>query len=131
MTRATGYDARERWLAAVCYLGPLVLWPLLTERRKSPFLARHCQQGFALLFAEFIAWLLLILLDTTIGKIPVLGFIVSLVLHLLVGLVALVLSILGFVRGLSGESWHMQILDDLADRIPVTANVPEAQEPRE
>ena len=38
----------ERWWAAVCYLCILVLIPIFFVKDKSPFLVRHCKQGFAI-----------------------------------------------------------------------------------
>ena len=126
---ATGGErsTRERWLAAVCYLGPLVFWPMLGERHRSAWLAQHVREGFALFAAEVAAWLALILVDTTLGRIPVLGFLVSLLLHLAVGLTALVLSITGFFRALAGETWHVPGLEELASRIPVEATENESK----
>ena len=49
-------STRERWLSALCYLGPLVFWPMLGERRRSAWLAQHVREGFALFAAEVAAW---------------------------------------------------------------------------
>ena len=114
----------DRWLAGLCYLSVVVLVPMVLVKRKSPFLARHCRQGFALCFVEIVALIVLAVLDATIGHIPVLGLLISIVLHLIVFLAALALSVLGFVRALSGEEWQIAIIDDIADRIPVQADQP-------
>ena len=55
---------RDRWLGAVCYLSVLVFIPIFATD-KSPFLARHCRQGFALFFAEVVAWLLLLMIEVS------------------------------------------------------------------
>lgn len=108
----------DRWLGAICYLTILVLLPMLV-REKSAFLARHCRQGFAILFAEVVILLLLAAIDKTIGLIPVLGFLISILLHLAFFMIFLLLSALGFVKALSGERWDLPGLDELADRVPV------------
>ena len=110
--------ARERWLAAICYVPILVIVPISTKQ-KSEFLVRHCRQGFALLFAEIVGWLFLHLIGSTVGMIPILGFLVVLVLNLLVVLLFLGLTIMGFVRALFGESWRIPYLDELAEKVPI------------
>ena len=110
--------ARERWLAAICYVPILVVVPILS-REKSAFLVRHCRQGFALLFAEIVGWLFLHLLGSTVGMIPILGFLIVLVVNFLVVLVFLGLTIMGFVRALFGEIWRIPYLDELAEKVPI------------
>jgi len=97
--------------------------PIFLAKPKTAFLARHCRQGFALFFAQVVALIALAVLDATIGVIPVLGFIISLLLHLAVVLAALGLSVLGFVKALAGESWDIPYLDDIAVKVPVEADV--------
>ena len=111
---------RDRWLGATCYLSFLVVLPMLSSNR-SPFLTRHCRQGFALLFAEVVGALLILIIKGTIGQIPLLGFLVVLLLQLVFFLGVLFLSVMGFTRALFGETWRMPFLDELADRIPFGA----------
>lgn len=108
---------RDRWLAAICYLSFLVLVPMFASNR-SPFLTRHCRQGFALLFAEVVGALFILIIDGTIGRIPLLGFLVVIILRLAFFLVILGVSVMGFTRALFGEEWRVPYLDELADRIP-------------
>lgn len=108
----------DRWLGAVCYLSFLVVLPIL-QRPRSPFLARHCRQGFAIFFAEVVAFCLLYIVENTVGRIPILGLFVTILLHLAVFLVFLALSAIGFVKALSGEQWNIPVIDDLADRVPI------------
>jgi uncharacterized membrane protein len=110
---------RDRWLAAVCYLSLLVFVPILSKH-KSEFLARHCRQGFSLLFAEVVALLLLLAIDASIGRIPILGLIISILLNLVIFLIFLMLSIIGFIKALSGEEWRLPVLDDFAQRVPIS-----------
>lgn len=108
---------RDRWLAAICYLSFMVLLPMLSANR-SPFLNRHCRQGFALFFTEVVGALFILIIDATIGKIPLLGFLVVIILRLAFFLAILGISVLGFTRALFGETWRVPYLDELADRIP-------------
>lgn len=114
-------DNRSRWLGCLCYLGFLVAVPALVRSGRSAWLARHIRQGLALLFAEFVAAIAVSIIDETIGRIRLLGFVIMLLIHLGVGLGFLLLSVLGFVKALSGESWRIPYLDELADKIPITA----------
>jgi len=109
---------KDRWLSALCYLSLFVCIPIFTKD-KSQFLAKHCRQGFVLLFAEIVLWLLLIGIGESIGRIPVLGFLISILLHLVYFLVFLILSVLGFMKGLSGETWRLPVLDDFAEKVPI------------
>jgi uncharacterized membrane protein len=108
---------RDRWLAAICYLSFMVLLPMLSANR-SPFLNRHCRQGFALFFTEVVGALFILIIDATIGKIPLLGFLVVIILRLAFFLAILGVSVLGFTRALFGETWRVPYLDELAERIP-------------
>lgn len=118
----TTISSRDRWYGCLCYLSFGVLIPIVMARPKSEFLAEHCRQGFALCFAEAVALIALAVFDATIGVIPVLGFLISLLLHLVVVVAALGLSVLGFVRALAGETWTIPYLDDIAAKVPVTAD---------
>ncbi|MEZ4389398.1 MAG: hypothetical protein R3D98_17785 [Candidatus Krumholzibacteriia bacterium] len=108
---------RDRWLGAVCYLSVLVVVPILA-RQRSEFLARHCRQGFALLFAEVVVGLLVLAVESALGRIPVLGLLVSIVLSLAYWLLFLGISVLGFVKALSGEDFEVAGLEDLAAARP-------------
>jgi uncharacterized membrane protein len=112
-------SSQDRWNGCLCYLSILVLVPIIFVRDKSPFLARHCQQGFALLFLQIVAMLILTVVDSTIGTIPVLGFLISLLLHLIILLAVLAVSVLGFVRALAGENWEIPHVDEIADKVPI------------
>jgi uncharacterized membrane protein len=111
-------EARERWLGAICYLSILVFIPMLTQN-KSPFLARHCRQGFALLFVQLAAFFFLKIIEATLGMIPILGFLLVIILNLVFFLTFLFVIIMGFVKAMFGEDWRVPYLDDLADRVPI------------
>lgn len=109
---------RDRWLGALCYLSVLVFIPMLSTS-KSAFLARHCRQGFALLFIEVVGVFFIWIIDATLGQLPLLGFLVVIALRLVFFLFVLSMSVLGFTKAIFGESWRLPYLDDLADKIPV------------
>ena len=110
--------AQDRWLAAICYLGPMCLVGV-AKTGKSDFLKAHAQQGFILFLAEAAVLCLLLIISNTVGRIPVLGFLVVVLLELVVFVAFLVLSLLGFVKGLAGEEYRIPVLEDYCEKIPV------------
>jgi len=111
---------RDRWLGALCYLSILVFVPILMKRR-SEYLAAHCRQGFTLVFAEVVLAVLVWALESAFREIPVLGILVSIVLNLAYWLLFLGISVLGFVKALSGELFEVPGLEDVASRVPIHA----------
>ncbi len=109
---------RDRWLGALCYLSVLVFVPLLSTT-KTEFLARHSRQGFALLFIEVVGVIFIWIVDVTLGKLPLLGFLLVIALRLVFFLFVLSMSVMGFTKAIFGETWRLPYLDELADRIPV------------
>ena len=109
---------RDRWLGALCYLSVLVFVPLLSST-KTEFLARHSRQGFALLFIEVVGVFFIWIVDVTLGRLPLLGFLLVITLRLVFFLFVLSMSVLGFTKAIFGEDWRLPYLDELADRIPV------------
>ncbi len=109
---------RDRWLGALCYLSVLVFVPILSTT-KTHFLARHCRQGFALLFIEVVGVFFIWIIDTTLGRLPLLGFLIVIALRLVFFLFVLSMSVLGFTKAIFGETWRLPYLDELADKIPV------------
>ncbi|MBD3222718.1 hypothetical protein GF314_15905 [bacterium] len=111
---------QDRWLGAICYASLLVLIPIL-RRDRSEYVAYHCRQGFTLLFAEIVLGVLVWAIESAFQVVPVLGILVSIVLNLAYWLLFLGISVLGFVKALSGELFEIPGLEDLADRIPIHA----------
>lgn len=109
---------RDRWLGALCYLSVLVFVPMLSTT-KTGFLARHCRQGFALLFLEVVGVFFIWIIDTTLGRLPLLGFLIVIALRLVFFLFVLSMSVLGFTKAIFGETWRLPYLDELADKIPI------------
>ena len=117
MTEST---INDRWLGAVCYVGFLVFIPILTVKEKSEFLAAHCRQGFALFFAEVVLYIVLNIFDATLGRLPLIGLLVTIVLHLAAMIACLSLSVIGFIKALSGEECRLPVIDEYADRVPIS-----------
>ncbi|MFT5232344.1 MAG: putative membrane protein [Candidatus Krumholzibacteriia bacterium] len=114
-------SVRDRWLGAICYISFFVFISIMAKERDR-FLARHCRQGFALLFAEIVGVAFIFIVDISLGQLPILGFILIIALRLIFFLAVLSISILGFIKALFGEEWRVPYLDELADRVPIEAN---------
>ncbi len=108
---------RSRWVAAVSYLAFLCFFALWKSKHDE-YVRYHARQGFLLLLAECVAIVTIIVLELTIGRVRFIGFMVVLILQLFTGLGALTLSIVGFVKALFGEYWHMPLIGEYADRVP-------------
>ena len=109
---------RDRWMSAIGYLSFLVLIPLLSKP-KTAFVARHTRQAFALFFTELAGLVFLFIIDSTLGQIAFLGFLILLVLKLVLFLLFFSISVLGFMKAIFGQQWRIPYLDDLAERLPI------------
>lgn len=111
----------SRWLAALSYAFVLVIFVLYEVKRRPPdeFVRFHARQGFVLFFAEFAALIVTMILANTIGRVDVLGAVVMITWKLAFGLLAVGISVMGFMYGLSGETWQMPVLGAYARRVPL------------
>ncbi len=111
-------DVSDRWWSAVCYLSALVVVPIC-RKNKSDFLRQHCRQGFMLLFAQVVLLLVLLAIESTVGRIPVLGFLITMLLFLVYFLLFLGLAAIGFMKALAGEHWRVPYIDEFAAKVPI------------
>ena len=111
----------SRWLAAVSYLFAACLFVIyeIKQRPKDDFVRFHVRQGFALFFVEIVLIVLTVVLSNSLGEIPVLGAIVMILFRLAGGLLAVGLSVWGFIEALGGQRWQLPILGEYANRVPI------------
>jgi uncharacterized membrane protein len=112
MEEITNFDPKDieenKVLAAISYLGILVLIPLLMKK-ESKFVKEHAKQGLVLFIAEIVLWIV----DLIFAFIPVLGLIISILIWIV--LVAIgILSIIGLIYALQGKFWKMPLVYDWA-----------------
>jgi uncharacterized membrane protein len=93
------------------YLGnvfgvPLALIPMLTVK-DDDFIKWHAKQALVIYVAGLVGMVISFVLSFV-----VIGF----CLMPVVGIGALVLSIMGLVKGLNGERWRIPVISDLADK---------------
>jgi len=105
-----------RALAAVAYLPGLCFIGLL-EAPQNRFVTFHARQGLVLLIVEVIAWIALAIFQGSVGAIPVVGWILTALARLIVGLGFLAVTVYGAAKGASGELVRIPFLGDWAERI--------------
>ncbi len=108
----------ERWIAAVGYLFFMCFFALWRSK-DSPFVRFHSRQAFLLFLSEVVAFILLVIIDKTIGRLPFLGLLIVVLLQIGVYLMALILSVMGFVKALFGERWEMPFFGAYSDKVPM------------
>jgi uncharacterized membrane protein len=84
-------------LAALAYAFVVSIFVLYEARRRPPdeYLRFHARQGFVLFFVLMVTW------------------------NLVLGLLAIGISAMGFMYALSGELWRMPVLGKFANRVPL------------
>jgi uncharacterized membrane protein len=111
----------SRWLAATSYLFIACLFVIyeIKQRPKDDFVRFHVRQAFALFFVEIVLIVLAVVLGNSLGHIPVLGAILMILFRLAGGLLAVGLSVWGFIEALGGQRWQLPILGEYASRVPL------------
>lgn len=108
---------RSRWIAAISYLTFFCFFSLWRSK-DDPYIKYHARQGFLLLLGECVILVTTLILEVTIGKLRLVGMIVIGLFRLAAGLGALTLSVVGFVKALFGEYWHLPLLGDYREKVP-------------
>jgi uncharacterized membrane protein len=108
----------DRWVAAVGYLFFMCFFALW-KGKDSPFVRFHARQAFLLFLSEIVAFVVLVIIDKTIGRLPFLGLLIVVLLQIAVYLVALILSVMGFVKDLFGERWEMPFFGPYSEKVPL------------
>ena len=114
--RASPAD-HERWYAAIGYLF-FLCFVSLWKSRESAFIRFHARQAFLLFLAECVAFLALVAIDRTVGRLPFVGLILVVITQAFVYLTALFLSVTGFVKALFGELWAMPFFGPYREKVP-------------
>jgi len=111
----------SRWLAAMSYAFVVAVFVVFEARRRplDEFVRFHARQGFVLFFVEFALLVVTMILKATVGQIDVAGAVFMITWNLCVGLAAVGISVMGFMYGLSGETWHLPVLGRFANRVPI------------
>ena len=106
-----------RLLASVAYLPGLCFVGLLGAPQNR-YVGFHARQGFLLFLVEIVAWLAIAIYDSSLGRIPVLGFLVGAVIKFVVGMGLLTMTVYGVIKGAGGELARIPYLGDSIERVP-------------
>ena len=79
----------------------------------------HAKQAFLLFVAECVAFVIIIIIDNTVGRLPFLGLLIVVLAQIFVYLTALFLSVMGFVKALFGERWEMPFFGPYLEKVPI------------
>ena len=91
--------------AALSYVGILFILPLLVNGGQSRYAKYHANQGFILFLAEAVV----IIANAILGKIPLLGGILSALLSLAI----LALMIIGILNAVNGKAKQLPLIGNL------------------
>ena len=91
--------------AALSYVGILFILPLLVNGGQSRYAKYHANQGFILFLADIVAGIV----GGILGKIPVLGGILS----ALISLATLALMIIGILNAANGKAKQLPLIGNL------------------
>ena len=95
-------------LAAIGYLFILFLVPLLAAKN-SAYAQHHARQGLAVA----VIGVAVMVINTVIGWIPIIGWLIAVVLSLAWA----ILTIVGIIKAISGESWEVPVLGKWASEL--------------
>ncbi len=98
-------------MALLCYLGLLIIIPLVTDAKKEPYVKFHIKQGIILLITSVAIWIASIIL----AFVPILGWIIV----LLAWIGMLILVIMGIVNSLTGKENKLPVVGQFADKIKI------------
>ncbi len=93
-------EGNDNFIAALSYLGLLILIPILTKK-DDEFVQFHIKQGIILLIVWFVGMV--------VFMIPIFGQLAALAL--------LVVTIIAFVKALNGDRWEIPVVADWAKKI--------------
>jgi uncharacterized membrane protein len=109
--------ASGRLLAAVAYLPGLFVIGLMTAP-ENRYVGFHSRQGFLLLTVEIAAWIAIAIYDASLGRIPLVGFLVGAVVKFAAGMTLLAATAYGVVKGAGGEIARIPYLGDAVPKVP-------------
>lgn len=108
----------ERWYAAIAYMFFFCFFSLW-KGKESDFIRFHSRQAFLLFMAECVSFLIIVIVDKTLGQLPFLGLLIVILLQIFVYLAALFFSVMGFVKALFGEKWLMPFFGTYSEKVPL------------
>lgn len=106
-----------RLLAAVAYLPGLCFVGLLGAP-ENRYVGFHARQGFLLFLLEVVVCIAIAIYEASLGRIPILGFLIGALVRFVLGFAFLGATIYGVVKGASGEMARIPYLGDAIGKVP-------------
>lgn len=103
--------------ALAYFLGPLTGILFLVVEKQNQFVRFHAAQSIVLGIAWVIFWVAMMVLSTILAVVPIIGFLISMVLYLVVGLGAFVLWLALMFRAYSGAEWELPVVGPQARKL--------------
>lgn len=104
---SSGGGGKNIGMAVLCYLGILVLIPLLTNAKNEAFVKFHVKQGLVLLIFEVIV--------SIVWAIPFLGWIVGAIGWV----IGVILFIIGLINAIGGQEKELPIIGKYGAKINI------------
>jgi len=106
-----------RLLAAASYILFLCFLPPLLQK-DNKFAMHHARQGFLLFCFEIVLAIFISIIEHSLGRIPLVGFIMVVLLNLVGWLGVLLVAVIGIVKAVSGEYWNIPVLGEYHSKVP-------------
>ncbi len=94
--------AENKWIAAIAYVGPLVLVALLLGRQ-SPFARFHLNQGLVFAITWIVLWVVGLVTDVFLSFIPILGWMIAACIPLTLFVGWVILAVTGVLNAINGR----------------------------
>ncbi len=104
-------------LAAVAYL-PGLCFIGLFGAPGNRYVGFHSRQGLLVFLLEVVAWIAVAIYESSLGRIPLLGFLVGAVIRFVLGFGFLAVTLYGVVKGATGEMARIPYLGDAIEKVP-------------
>jgi len=104
-------------MAAVSYILFLCFLPPLLQKDNN-FSMHHARQGFLLFCFEIVLAIFIAIVDHSIGRIPFIGTLITIILNFAGWVAVLLVAIVGIIKAASGEYWKIPVLGEYHTRVP-------------
>ena len=109
----------DNMAGALCYLLTVltgILFLVLEPYNRNKTIRFHAFQSIFFCVASIAVWIVVTILTIALGALPVIGWIFSILLHLVVGLGFFVLWLLLMYKAYNNEKWVLPIIGPLAEK---------------
>lgn len=114
---SSGMDPKLAGLLAYL-IPPITGIVFLLIEKKNRVVRWHAAQSIVFGVVWIVLWVVFTILSTVVGTlVPIIGWMISLVVWLVLALGGFVLWVICLIKGYSGEMWRMPVLAPYADKV--------------